>query len=49
MPITSIDGQVVNGGQIGPITKLIWNGYWDLHYNPNYSFAIDYEDIQESA
>jgi branched-subunit amino acid aminotransferase/4-amino-4-deoxychorismate lyase len=49
MPIASIDGQHVNGGQIGPITKLIWDGYWDLHYNPNYSFAIDYEDIQESA
>ncbi|KAE8381349.1 aminotransferase [Aspergillus bertholletiae] len=44
MPITSIDGHPVNGGQIGPITKLVWDGYWDLHYNPSYSFAISYED-----
>ncbi|KAJ5090483.1 hypothetical protein N7532_009167 [Penicillium argentinense] len=44
MPITSIDGNAINGGQIGPITKLIWDEYWDLHYNPTYSFAIDYAE-----
>lgn len=42
MPIASIDGQPINGGQIGPITKLVWDGYWDLHYDPSYSFAINY-------
>ncbi|OJJ07429.1 hypothetical protein ASPVEDRAFT_142087 [Aspergillus versicolor CBS 583.65] len=42
MPITSIDDHPVNGGQIGPITKLVWDAYWDLHYNPSYSFAINY-------
>jgi branched-subunit amino acid aminotransferase/4-amino-4-deoxychorismate lyase len=49
MPITSIDGQHVNGGQIGPVTKLIWDGYWDLHYNPSYSFAITYADCKRGC
>ncbi|GFF25211.1 putative branched-chain-amino-acid aminotransferase [Aspergillus udagawae] len=49
MPITSIDGQHVNGGQIGPVTKLIWDGYWDLHYNPSYSFAITYADCKRDC
>jgi branched-subunit amino acid aminotransferase/4-amino-4-deoxychorismate lyase len=44
MPITSIDSQPVNGGLIGPITMLVWDAYWDLHYNPSYSFAINYGD-----
>lgn len=47
MPITSIDGQNINGGEIGPATKLIWDGYWDLHYSPSHSFEIAYGDMQE--
>ena len=43
MPITSLDGQPVNGGQIGPITKKIWDGYWAMHYDPAHSFEIDYK------
>ncbi|KAJ5469936.1 hypothetical protein N7530_007293 [Penicillium desertorum] len=44
MPMTSIDGQPVNGGQVGPVTKLVWDAYWGLHYDPSYSFAINYGD-----
>ncbi|KAJ5378196.1 aminotransferase [Penicillium cataractarum] len=47
MPITSIDGQTINEGEIGPVTKLIWDGYWNLHYSPTHSFAITYGDVQE--
>lgn len=43
MPITSIDGQPVNGGKIGPITTKIWDDYWAMHYDDKYSFAVDYE------
>jgi branched-subunit amino acid aminotransferase/4-amino-4-deoxychorismate lyase len=43
MPITEIDGKPVKDGNIGPITKQIWDSYWDIHYNPAYSFEIDYE------
>lgn len=44
MPITSVDGQPINGGQIGPITKVIWDEYWALHYNPSYSFPVKYSE-----
>ncbi|KAB8253792.1 aminotransferase [Aspergillus pseudonomiae] len=42
MPITSIDGIDINGGQIGPVTKHIWDEYWALHYDPSHSFTINY-------
>ncbi|KAI1611796.1 aminotransferase [Exophiala viscosa] len=41
MPITSLDGVPIKDGQIGPISKTIWDGYWAMHYDPNFSFAID--------
>lgn len=44
MPITTLDGRPVNGGQVGPITKTIWDGYWDIHYDEAYSFKIAYQD-----
>nr|XP_001402221.2 aminotransferase, class IV [Aspergillus niger CBS 513.88] len=44
MPITELDGKPVNGGRIGPITKKIWDGYWGMHYDPAYSFAVSYDD-----
>ena len=49
MPITSLDGQPVNGGKLGPITKKIWDGYWALHYDPAYSFEIKYDGAPEKA
>ncbi|KIX00308.1 uncharacterized protein Z518_10447 [Rhinocladiella mackenziei CBS 650.93] len=49
MPITSLDGQPVNDGQIGPITKTIWDGYWAIHYDSAYSFEINYEGTQENG
>jgi branched-subunit amino acid aminotransferase/4-amino-4-deoxychorismate lyase len=49
MPITELDGKPINGGQIGPITKLIWDGYWAMHYDPAHSFEIDYETGREKG
>ncbi|KAF2757683.1 D-aminoacid aminotransferase-like PLP-dependent enzyme [Pseudovirgaria hyperparasitica] len=43
MPITELDGKPVGDGLIGPVTKTIWDAYWEMHYNPNYSFEISYE------
>ncbi|KAJ5611298.1 hypothetical protein N7510_008017 [Penicillium lagena] len=48
MPITSLDGKPVNGGQIGPITKRIWDGYWAMHYDSRYSYAINYGERQSA-
>lgn len=42
MPITVLDGNPIGDGQVGPITKLIWKGYWDAHSDPEYSFLINY-------
>jgi branched-subunit amino acid aminotransferase/4-amino-4-deoxychorismate lyase len=42
MPITSLDDKPVNDGQVGPITKAIWDGYWAMHYDPAYSLPINY-------
>ncbi|MDR3509086.1 MAG: aminotransferase class IV [Caulobacteraceae bacterium] len=42
MPITTLDGAPVGGGQVGPVTRRIWERYWDLHSDPKLSFAVDY-------
>lgn len=42
MPLTQLDGQAVGGGQVGPVTRQIWEAYWEAHYDPKHSFAIDY-------
>lgn len=42
MPITTLDGQPIGNGEVGPISKALWKGYWDAHYDPAVSFAIDY-------
>jgi branched-subunit amino acid aminotransferase/4-amino-4-deoxychorismate lyase len=49
MPITSLDGQPINGGQIGPITKAVWDGYWAMHYDPTYSFEVNYGGARVKA
>lgn len=43
MPITSLDGRAVNDGQVGPITKKMWDGYWAMHYDLSYSTPVEYE------
>jgi len=45
MPLTQLDGRSVGGGQVGPLTRQIWEGYWQAHYDPKYSFAIDYPAV----
>jgi branched-subunit amino acid aminotransferase/4-amino-4-deoxychorismate lyase len=42
MPLTELDGRKVGGGQVGPITREIWEAYWAAHYDPKYSSPIDY-------
>ncbi|PYI16613.1 D-aminoacid aminotransferase-like PLP-dependent enzyme [Aspergillus violaceofuscus CBS 115571] len=49
MPITILDSQPVKDGKIGPITKKIWDGYWAIHYDPAFSFAIAYEDEKRKS
>ena len=44
MPITSLDGRPINGGKIGAITTVIWDGYWEMHYDPTYTLEVEYDD-----
>lgn len=43
MPISTLDGQPIKDGQVGPITKRIWDTYWEMHYDDKYSFEINYK------
>ncbi|KAF2115740.1 aminotransferase [Lophiotrema nucula] len=45
MPITTLDGEPVNGGNIGPITQKIWDGYWAMHYDPAYTIPVSYNSV----
>ncbi|CAL5869531.1 uncharacterized protein PFLUO_LOCUS3761 [Penicillium psychrofluorescens] len=47
MPITTLDDRSVNGGQLGPITRKIWDTYWAMHYDSAYSFEIAYSEVSE--
>lgn len=43
MPLTQLDGKPIGGGQVGPVTRQIWEKYWELHYDPKHSFEVTYE------
>ena len=45
MPITTLDGEPVNGGKIGSITTKIWDAYWAIHYDPAFTTAIRYDNV----
>jgi branched-subunit amino acid aminotransferase/4-amino-4-deoxychorismate lyase len=42
MPVTELDGKPVANGAVGPVTRTIWEAYWEAHYDPKYSFAVEY-------
>lgn len=42
MPITRLDGRAVADGKVGAVTCTIWEAYWAAHYDPTYSFAVEY-------
>lgn len=42
MPITSLDGQKIRDGKIGPITRRIWDGYWAMHWDAAHATDIAY-------
>ena len=46
MPITTLDGKPVGNGQVGPIRKALWKGYWDDHADPELSFAVEEYDTR---
>lgn len=43
MPITSLDGRPIADGNVGPITKSVWDGYWEMHYQEQYNVEVPYD------
>jgi branched-subunit amino acid aminotransferase/4-amino-4-deoxychorismate lyase len=46
MPITELDGQPVKDGKVGRLTKKIWDSYWEMHYDPAFSFEVSYSSVK---
>ena len=42
MPITSLDGEPVGDGGVGPVTRALRDRYWDAHSDPRYITPVDY-------
>ncbi|KAF0331871.1 D-alanine aminotransferase [Colletotrichum asianum] len=42
MPITTLDDKPVHDGKVGRITRAIWDEYWAMHYEDEFSFRINY-------
>jgi branched-subunit amino acid aminotransferase/4-amino-4-deoxychorismate lyase len=43
MPVAMLDGKPVGSGAPGPVTTAIRDRYWELHDDPRYTLAVDYE------
>lgn len=46
MPITILDDKPVADGKTGPLTKKVWDTYWAMHWDPEFSIAVDYAGVQ---
>ena len=42
MPITSLDGEPVGDGRVGPLTRRLRDLYWAAHEDPEYTTPVDY-------
>lgn len=42
MPITTLDGAPVGDGKVGVVTKAIWDRYWAMHWEDEFSFPVGY-------
>jgi branched-chain amino acid aminotransferase len=42
MPITSLEGQPIGDGGVGPTTRLIRDRYWEAHQDPSYITPVSY-------
>lgn len=47
MPVARLDGQPVGNGKMGAVTEKIRTRYWDLHSDPDLSFAVGYDGEDE--
>lgn len=45
MAITSLDGEPVGDGRVGPVTRRLRDLYWEAHADPRYITKIDYRHV----
>ncbi len=45
IPVATLDGDPVGGGRPGPVTTRLRTRYWELHRDPRYTEAIDYDSV----
>lgn len=43
MPVATLDGRPVGEGRPGPMSTAIRERYWELHRDPRYTLAVDYD------
>jgi branched-chain amino acid aminotransferase len=46
MPITTLEGEPVGDGRVGPVTRLIRDRYWEAHQDPRYITPVTYMAIR---
>jgi branched-subunit amino acid aminotransferase/4-amino-4-deoxychorismate lyase len=44
MPITVLDERKVGDGNTGPLTKRIWDTYWAMHWELEYTIKVKYAE-----
>lgn len=49
MPITSLDGEPVGDGSVGPLTRGLRDLYWAAHSDPMYATPVDYGHAAQLA
>ena len=43
MPFTTVDGSPLGDGRPGPVTGRLREAYWNLHRDPRFSLAVEYD------
>ena len=43
IPITTVDGEPVENGEPGPLTRQLREAYWELHDDPRFSLPVRYD------
>jgi branched-chain amino acid aminotransferase len=42
IPVTMVDGEAVDNGEPGPLTRQLREAYWELHDDPRFSLPVRY-------
>jgi branched-chain amino acid aminotransferase len=43
MPVTRVDDAMIGDGAPGPVTRTLRDAYWQLHDDPRFTLAVDYD------